>query len=74
MSIKDIFKPGLTPDRVFTFMSPQTWGPAVLEARGHVEPQPVRLSDAREFAVKLRQGGPVVDWTGLDQKHGSARL
>ena len=31
-SIKDIFKPGLTPDRVFTFHAYNCWGPATLEA------------------------------------------
>ncbi len=65
MTIKDIFKPGITPDRVFTFMSSPSWGPATLEAKGQVAPQPVRLSDAREFPVNLQNGIPVVDWTGL---------
>ena len=34
MSLKDIFKPGVTPDRVFTFMASNCWGPATLEAQG----------------------------------------
>lgn len=65
MSIKDIFKPGVTPDRVFTFMGSNSWGPATFEARGAVTPQPVRLSDAREFPVGLEGGALTVDWTGL---------
>ena len=64
-SIKDIFKPGITPDRVFTFMSKTCWGPAWLEAKGNLTPRPVRLAGAREFPVKLEKGVPVVDWTGL---------
>lgn len=64
-SVKDLFKPGLTPDRVFTFMSTPSWGTATLAAKGGVQPQPVRLADAREFAVRLEKGVPVVDWTGL---------
>ena len=64
-STKDLFKPGLTPDRVFTFMTTPCWGAATLAAAGKVTPQPVRLADAREFAVRLDGGVPVVDWTGL---------
>jgi len=64
-SIKDIFKPGLTPDRVFTFQAYNCWGPATLEAKGHVTPNPERLADGREFPIKLEGGVPVVDWTGL---------
>jgi len=67
LSIKDIFKPGITPDRVFTFMAPQVWGPATLEATGHVNPQPVRLAGGRLFPVYLENGLPSVDWTGLIQ-------
>ena len=48
-----------------TFSNSQCWGYATLERSGHVEPSPVRLADAREFPVKLQQGRPVVDWTGL---------
>ncbi len=65
---KDVFQPGVTLDRVFTFMSSQQWGTATLEAQGHVPPRPVRLSDGREFAVRLDGGVPVVDWTGLERK------
>ncbi|MGB2975793.1 MAG: hypothetical protein WBD18_07125, partial [Phycisphaerae bacterium] len=65
ITIKDIFKPGVTLDRVFTFMAAQVWGPGTIEAKGQVEPKPVRLSDGREFAVRLVKGLPDVDWTGI---------
>lgn len=64
-SVKDLFKSGITPDRVFTFMSSGTWGTATLEAKSTGLPQPVRLADAREFPVKMAKGVPLVDWTGL---------
>ena len=32
LSVKDFFKPGVTPDRVFTFMASTCWGTATLEA------------------------------------------
>ncbi len=66
-SIKDIFKPGLTPDRVFTFMSANCWGTATLEPKGGLPPKPVRLADAREFPVSMVQGVPSVDWKALVQ-------
>ena len=72
ISFKDIFKPGITPNRVFTFMTSPCWGSGTLEAQGKVTPQPVRLADAREFAVRMEKspeaplaGVPAVDWTGL---------
>jgi hypothetical protein len=65
MTYKDIFKPNITLDRVFTFMNSAEWGKVTLEPRGAVAPQPVRLSDAREFPVKMLDGVPQVDWTGL---------
>ena len=65
LTIKDLFKPGVTPDRVFTFMGSGCWGPATFEPVGKVTPQPCRLADAREFAVKMEKGVPVIDWTGL---------
>jgi hypothetical protein len=65
MTIKDIFKPGITLDRVFTFMNAPEWGTATLEKKGNLPLRPVRLSDKREFVVKMEKGLPVVDWTGL---------
>jgi len=65
LSIKDLFKPGVTPDRVFTFMASACWGSATLEAKGKVTPPPCRLADAREFPVKIEKGLPAVDWAGL---------
>ena len=67
LTLKDLFKAGIVPDRVFTFMANTCWGMATLEARDAVAPAPVRLSDGREFAIKLDKGVPVVDWTGLIQ-------
>ncbi|HEY3325333.1 MAG TPA: sugar-binding protein [Planctomycetota bacterium] len=65
LTVKDIFKAGITPDRVFTFMANQSWGTATCEAKGNVEPAPVRLADAREFPVKLENGRLVANWNGL---------
>ncbi len=65
LSYKDIFQPGMTLDRVFTFMSSNQWGTATLERQGKLKPRPVRLADGREFAVRMEQGLPAVDWTGL---------
>ncbi len=66
MSIKDIFRPGITLDRVFTFQNKRIWGIATLETAGKVSPRPVRLSDSREFAVKLDNGISVVNWAGIN--------
>ncbi len=65
ISIKGIFRPGVAPDRVFTFRAYRQWGDATLEAEGNVEPRPVRLADAREFTVSMQDGRPEVDWDGL---------
>ena len=65
ITLKDIFRPGVVPDRVFTFMSSQCWGTGKLEPKGGLAPRPVRLSDNREFKVHMEGGVPVVDWTGL---------
>ncbi|HWE04328.1 MAG TPA: hypothetical protein VG326_18125 [Tepidisphaeraceae bacterium] len=67
MSIKDLFKANMPLDRVFTFQNFKEWGPATLEAKNDVKPQPVRLADAREFNVRMEKGFPVIDWTGLIQ-------
>jgi len=65
ITIKDIFKPGVAPDRVFTFMASQCWGTGTLERKGNVPLRPVRLADSREFKVTMEGGLPVIDWTGL---------
>ena len=65
ISLKDIFRPGVVPDRVFTFMASSCWGYGTFAPAGKVEPQRLRLADNREFAVTLRDGVPAVDWTGL---------
>ncbi|NQT18244.1 MAG: hypothetical protein HQ592_00970, partial [Planctomycetes bacterium] len=65
ITMKDIFKPGVQIDRVFTFQGPGCWGYATLEKTGNLKPRPIRLSDGREFAVTMEAGLPVVNWTGL---------
>ncbi len=65
LTIKDLFKSGVAIDRVFTFQGSLCWGYATLEAKGNLAPRPVRLADGREFPVRLENGIPVVDWTGL---------
>ena len=67
ITIKDIFKPGVQIDRVFTFQGPYCWGFATLEKAGQLKPRPIRLSDGREFAVSMAAGLPVVNWAGLIQ-------
>ncbi|MEX0669586.1 MAG: hypothetical protein WD060_03910, partial [Pirellulales bacterium] len=65
ITIKDIFKPAVQIDRVFTFQGPGAWGYATLEKAGKLKPRPIRLSDGREFAVSMEAGLPAVNWTGL---------
>ncbi|MCX7934579.1 MAG: hypothetical protein N3A66_04885, partial [Planctomycetota bacterium] len=65
LTIKDCFRAGVGIDRVFTFSNSGCWGVATLSAKGGLQPRPVRLSDGREFAVRLENNLPAVDWTGL---------
>ncbi|MBA3684325.1 MAG: hypothetical protein H0W72_03695, partial [Planctomycetes bacterium] len=66
ISTKDVFQTGITIDRVFTFGNPGVWGAGTFAAPGPIEPAPVRLSDAREFPVRIDGDGmPQVDWGGL---------
>ena len=66
LTIKDLFQANKRPDRVFTFQAWPCWGTATLQPKnGPVTPQPVRLADAREFPVKMKDGIPVVDWSGV---------
>jgi hypothetical protein len=77
ITLKDIFRPGVVPDRVFTFMAVSCWGYGTFAPAGRVEPQSLRLADNREFKVTMRDGVPVVDWSGLyEQKkmEGFARI
>ena len=67
ITMKDLFKPGVQIDRVFTFQGPGCWGYATLEKTGKLKPRSIRLSDGREFAVTMEAGLPVVNWTGLIQ-------
>lgn len=77
VSTKDLFRPGVTPDRIFAFMANDRWGLAKFEAAGKMAPLPLRLSDGRTFPVKLENGVPVVDWNGLykeDKPEGFVKL
>lgn len=65
LSTKDVFKPGVPLDRVFTFMNQSVWGTATLLPDDNIQPVPVRLSDRRTFPVAMQGGVPIVDWTGL---------
>ena len=65
LSIKDLFRAGVVPNRVFTFRSCDVWGTAILEKTGHVTPLPLRLADERELPVTLADGVPAVDWRSL---------
>ncbi len=65
ITMKDIFRPGVTPDRVFTFQAFSHWGFGIFQDKSAVEPQKLRLADRREFAVSMVEGKPVIDWNGL---------
>jgi hypothetical protein len=65
ITLKDLFRPGVVPDRVFTFRAINCWGFATFMDKGNVEPQPLRLTDNREFPVKVVKGETVIDWNGL---------
>ena len=68
ITVKDIFKPDVKIDRVFTFMGSPCWGTATLEAKGRVQPAALRLADGREFPVAMVDNQPKVDWNGLIKK------
>jgi len=77
ITTKDLFRPGVTPDRVFAFCSYDRWGLAKLEAAGKIAPLPVRLSDGRTFPVTMENGLPTVNWNGLfkeDKLEGFAKI
>lgn len=77
ITMKDIFKPGVTPDRVFTFTATRCWGYGTFEAKGNVQPQKLRLADRREFDVTMSGGIPVVNWKGLleeEKMEGFAKI
>ncbi len=66
ITIKDIFNSNVkAPDRIFTFRAYKHWGTAALMPKGYIEPLPVRVADTRTFPVSMKDGQPVVDWTGL---------
>ncbi|MBA3936530.1 MAG: hypothetical protein H0X38_03635 [Planctomycetes bacterium] len=73
VTTKDIFKAGVVIDRVFTFGNGTSWGAGTFAAHARLEPAAVRLSDGREFPVRMDAGGqPQIDWGGLYAKHESA--
>ena len=77
ISTKDLFRPGVTPDRVFAFQAYDRWGLAKLEPAGRIAPLPLRLSDGRTFPVRLEKGLPAIDWKGLykeDRQGGFAKI
>ncbi|YCM42863.1 hypothetical protein V2O64_16260 [Verrucomicrobiaceae bacterium 227] len=77
ITTKDLFRPGVTPDRVFAFMSSSCWGLAKLQDSGGMTPPAVRLADERTFAVTLENGVPVVNWKGLykeEKTEGFAKI
>ena len=74
LTLKDLFKPGVTPDRVFTFMSSNCWGPATLERQGKIQPRSLRLADAREFKVRMNEGRSGGRLDGTHQDRGASRL
>lgn len=77
IAMKDIFRPGVTPDRVFTFTASRCWGFGTFETRGHVEPHKLRLADRREFEVTMKDGAPSINWKGLYEEtkmEGFARI
>ena len=65
ISMKDVFRPGVTPDRVFTFQAFRCWGYGLFEGKGNVQPRKLRLADRREFSVAMKDGKPSIDWSGL---------
>ncbi|MDA0838598.1 MAG: PQQ-binding-like beta-propeller repeat protein [Planctomycetota bacterium] len=65
ITMKDIFRPGVTPDRVFTFQAFRCWGYGIFQAKGNVEPKKLRMADRREFSVEMQDGKPAINWTGL---------
>jgi len=67
ITLKDIFREGVLPNRTFTFMASDCWGVGTFEQAGGIPPRPVRLADRRTFSVTLRDGAPVVDWSGLSR-------
>ena len=65
ITMKDVFRPGVTPDRVFTFQAFTCWGFGTFTANGKVEPQKLIMADRREFDVAMKDGKPSVDWATL---------
>ncbi|MEI6421926.1 MAG: hypothetical protein WCP55_06880, partial [Lentisphaerota bacterium] len=65
LSIKDNFKPGITPNRIFTYTQYPEWGPLTLRREPPAETWTVRLDDDQRLPVAMVDGLPVVDWSKL---------
>jgi hypothetical protein len=65
LTIKDNFKPGITPDRTFTFQKNQEWGPLTLRPEPPTEKWTIRMDDDQRLPVAMVDGLPVVDWSKL---------
>jgi hypothetical protein len=65
LSIKDNFKPGIRPDRIFTCDKPLEWGPLTLRREPPTDTWTIRLDDEQRLPVAMVDGLPVVDWSKL---------
>lgn len=65
LTIKDNFKPGIKPDRIFTFQKFQEWGPLTLRREPPPDTWTIRTDDDQRLPVAMVDGLPVVDWSKL---------
>lgn len=63
-SVYDLIASGYKGERPGMHARSGQWGAITLEAKGPVEPEPVRLDDGRTFKVTMKDGRPAVDWAG----------
>ena len=64
LTTKELFREGVQPDRVMTFMRADVWGLAEFVDKGGAL-QPLRLADGRTLPVAMKDGLPAVDWSSL---------
>ncbi len=77
VSTKDLFRAGVTPDRVFAFMSYDRWGEAIISGTGKIEPISLRLADSRVFPINIDKSMPLINWNALykdDKLEGFAKI
>ena len=77
ISTKDLFRAGVTPDRVFAFMAYDRWGLAKLEAAGQNRSAAGATFRRTDLPGQLDGGMPRVDWKGLykeDKLEGFAKI